>query len=162
MFIRYENKQVNVDSVTHIVFEGMKVIFNLDYAVSVKNNVDKHIPDYVYFDIQDDDEYLRIAKIIGDLDWISCSEPGTYQNHGRTMQMNHEIINPKAISFVKYEADDKRGNEKNRIIFNLRLSISFSKDVFNHTSGFVFFNYEDRVGYVSDMKRFSTKLEGME
>ena len=162
MFIKYEEKIVNIDGVTNIVIEDQKIIFNLDYPVSIRDNISKLIPDYVYFYVKDKNDFDDIMTKINGLGWIRSNSPGFYEKHGHRKATNHELINPKQISFVKFEQFDKHGNKKNRIIINLRLPISFSGDIYSRTSDFIFFDYnKDDEAFEADCDMFTTTLEGI-
>ena len=100
---------------------------------------------------------------IDGLKWIKSSNPDFYEKHGHRKATNHELINPKQISFVKFEQFDKYGNKKNRIIINMRLSISFSNDIFSRTSDFIFFDYKDNdEAFNNDCDMFTSVLGGIE
>jgi len=133
MFLEYNDKIVNTNSVTNIVIEGNKIIFNLDYGVSLQNEIDKIIPDYVYMTIRDQNELDEMKSKIDNLGWLT-SEYGNYDRHGN-YRANNRIVNPDQISFLKFD------ERKQRIIFNLRNSISFNKNEFQRTSDFVYFDH---------------------
>ena len=144
-FFMYNDKIVNLDSVTNIIFENNKCIFNLDYSVSLNTNVDKLIPDYVYFYIRDED-MEDVKKQIEGFGWLKSSNP-----------FNKRIVNPSKISFVKFE-ESKNFNKKNRIIINLRNSVSFNRDMFRKTSDFVYFDYDNYSEYIKEVARITDFL----
>jgi len=152
MFLENNDKVVNTDSVTNIVIEGNKVIFNLDYGVSLQDNIDKIIPDYVYMIIKNDEDLADMKAQIDGLGWLTS----TFGNYDRNnnYRANNRIVNPDAISFIKYES------RKNRIIFNLRNSISFNREVHQKTSDFVYFDHVDEGDFESERTRIAAILGG--
>jgi len=150
MFLESGDKVVNTDSVTNIVIEGNKVIFNLDYGVSLQENIDKIIPDYVYMIIKNDEELADMKAQIDTLGWLTS----TFGNYDRNnnYRANNRIVNPSAISFIKYEG------RKNRIIFNLRNSISFNREVYKKTSDFVYFDHVETSDFENECTRISAIL----
>ena len=151
MFLENEDKVVNTDAVTNIVIEGNKVIFNLDYGVSLQDNVDKIIPDYVYMIVKDPEDLKRMKADIDSLNWIT-SEFGNYDRNNN-YRANNRIVNPEAISFLKF--DDR----KSRVIFNLRNSISFNRDVYQRTSDFVYFDHTNDEDYNVERERITNILK---
>jgi len=145
MFLEYGDKIVNTDAVTNIVIEGNKCIFNLDYGVSLQNEVDRIIPDYVYMIIKDPQELQDMKQKINELNWIT-SEFGNYDFH-KNYRANNRIVNPAQISFMKFD------ERKQRIIFNLRNSISFNRNDFQKTSDFVYFDHTSMEDYDSESMR---------
>jgi len=151
MFLRYKEKIVNTDSVTNIVIEGNKIIYNLDYGVSLQDRKDRIIPDYVYMVINDPLELQIIKDKINTLNWIS-SDFGNYDRNNN-YRANNRIVNPELISFVKF---DERNS---RIIFNLRNSISFNRDFDQRTSDFVYFDHTSIEDFEDEQDRISLILE---
>lgn len=149
MFIEHDGKIVNTDAVTNIVIENNKVIFNLDHFVSLKDENDRHIPDYVYMYFDEDEELRLIVNKITSLNWITSDFGTTYRGRYKA---NNRIINPDAISFIKFE------DNKNRIIFNLRNSVSFSRNIQSKTSDFVYYDYENEGDYFREGNLISTML----
>jgi len=133
MFLEHNEKIVNTDSVTNIVIEGNKIIFNLDYGVSLQDDINKIIPDYVYMVIKDQDAFQEMKTAINDLNWIT-SDFGNYDRNNN-YRTNNRIVNPAQISFLKFD------ERKQRIIFNLRNSVSFNRNPFQRTSDFVYFDH---------------------
>ena len=152
MNIAYENKIVNMDSVTNVVVEENKLIFNLDYSVSLDSNPDKIIADYVYMNFINISEYNDILEKIGTLGWLD-SEFGNY-DFNDNYRANNRIVNPKMISFVKFE------ERKQRIILNLRTSVSRNKNVHEKTSAFVFFDHIKKDDYLDEVDRITKILVG--
>lgn len=135
-----DSKFVNLREVTSIAFEEYtdrngidkyKVIFNMNYGISLRNNTDKIISDYVYSVYEDrrefDDVLLYLMNLVDEYLWIKMKEP--------------RIVNPDHISFV---TQDYR---KNRIILNLASSVSFHGNDFSKTSDFVYLNCSDAEEY---------------
>ena len=133
-------KVVNLKEVTNIAFEiytnregktVYKIIFNFNVPVSLKNNIIKIIPDYMYFVYYDEEEYQKTVDILNDLInesmWLAPSIDGRVKR----------IINPDKITFI---ARDPRHN---RIIVNLSTSISFYSDYKRRTSDFIYFDFTD-------------------
>ena len=130
-----DSKFVNLREVTSIAFEDQKnkygrrykIIFNMNYGVSLKDNPFKQISDYVYSvydnrtDFMADFEYLM--NLVDEYQWIKAKEP--------------RIVNPDHISFV---TQDYR---KNRIIINLASSVSFHGNTETKTSDFIYINCDD-------------------
>lgn len=152
MYISHDNKIVNTDSVTNVVVEENKLIFNLDYSVSLDDNPDKIIADYVYMYFNNISEYNSILGQIGTLGWLT-SEFGNYDFNGN-YRSNNRIVNPKMISFVKFE------EKKKRIILNLRTSVSRNKNIDEKTSAFVFFDHMNKDDYLDEVDRITKILVG--
>lgn len=156
MFIHIDNKfgkkSVNTDRVSNIVIEGDKFIFNFDYSVSLPAQNNKMIPDYAYLTVDGDEEYKYVDDAVADLNWISNSYPD-YKRAPHSSNDNWHIINPETISFLKFEDD------KNRIIFNLKNTISNSRDYSKMCSAFIFFDYEDSVKYDAEVARIKAHLD---
>jgi len=136
-----DTKIVNLDQVSNIGFdEGIdrfgnpkyKIIYNFTYPISLKNNVQKQVPDYVYHVYTDYTEYQKqVSKLnqqINEAKWFAPIINNTVSR----------IVNPKFISFI---STDK---SKNRIITNLSCSVSFYNDYNRRTSDFIFFDFEDK------------------
>lgn len=151
MFIEHGGKIVNTNAVTNIVIEARKIIFNLDYSVSLQDEQDKHIPDYVYMYFDTSEEMEDVKQKIKVLNWITSDYGTTYNGNYKS---NNRIVNPNAISFVKFE------DRKNRIIFNLRNSISFSRNILSKTSDFVYYDHENQDDYYKESDRISDLLGG--
>jgi len=152
MCIEHGGKIVNTNAVTNIVIEGNKVIFNLDYFVSLQGEDNKHIPDYVYMYFDTNGEMDDVIAKINSLNWITSDFGTTYNG---SYKKNSRIVNPNAISFITFE------DRKNRIIFNLRNSISFSRNVQSKTSDFVYYDHENENDYYAESDRISEILGGM-
>jgi len=148
MFLFHDDKSVNTDSVTNVVLEHNKIIFNLDYATSMPDNEDRLIADYVYFYFDNDQEMDECIAKIDRLGWIRSKNP-----------RNNRIVNPNNISFIKFEKTNRGGHQMNRIIMNLRTSISFSRDIYTKTSDFVYFEHDDTEEFESECTRITKFLE---
>jgi len=133
-----ESKIVNLDQVSNIGFDTgtdrfnnpkFKIIFNMVYGVSLKNNTDKQIPDYVYFVYDNPEEYQdKIDKLNAQINHAKWFAPLI----GDKVDM---IINPNYISFISTD------RSKNRIITNLSCSVSFYNDYQRKTSDFIFLDF---------------------
>jgi len=149
LFIKNKNKLVNLDSVTSVVIEGTKVIFNLDYGISLRNANEKIIADYVYFFYDSVEEVQEVIKIVSKVFLNS-----------QTSSVSNRYINPNKISFIKFEEFDKQDNEKNRIIVNFNVSVSFNGINDVKTSDSIYLDYSCKADYISEVKRFTNILEG--
>jgi hypothetical protein len=135
-----DGKLVNLNNVTNIVFDPdftdrfgnkkSKIIFNLDYYVSLQKS-DKKVADYVYSIYTDKNEYDKavdvLNKLVNEKSWIA---PIT---HGAIFK----IINPEKISFMTTDDDNYR------VILNLNTTVSFHMDYHRMTSDFVYLNFKD-------------------
>ena len=135
MFIKFKNERVvNLDNVSTIkIVEGSngnykRVIFNLNYGITISKN--KIIPDYVYWNVVDEDEFDTIQDMLYttlESNWIDISKT--------------EIININKVSSIV-----ERPNE-NRIIFNFNFSISQPSIQNRLTSSFVFVDFDSEEEY---------------
>ncbi len=150
-------KMVNLNNVSNIAFEEFynrdqelcyKVIFNFDYSVSLKNDYQKIIADYVYFVYSDRNEYNQITDelsgLINEHSWIAPLINGVVTR----------IANPDKISFL---ATDTR---KNRIILNLNTSVSFYSNTARKTSDFLYFDFVSLDEYNENLIYIKEQLEG--
>ena len=150
-----DNKIVNLDNVSNIAFEEYKdrdenqkykIIFNFNYAVSLKSNDDKLISDYVYFVYDNKSEYDvmidELSKLINEKMWIAPMIGGYVSR----------IANPDKISFV---ATDSR---KNRIILNLATSVSFYSSYSRKTSDFLYFDFLNEQEYKENLEYIKEQL----
>jgi hypothetical protein len=122
---------VNIDNVTSIMFEGNKVIFNMNYGISLNNNIDHIIQDYVYFYYNNEENTREIKSLLQHYGWFTF---GASDNRNRW-------VNPKSISFVKFEVRIKNNKTKYRIIVNLNSSVSLNSDIFARTSDAVYYDF---------------------
>jgi hypothetical protein len=128
---------VNIDNVTSIMFEGKKVIFNMNYGISLNHNLDHIIPDYVYFYYNDIEDTREIKSLLQHYGWFTF---GASDNSSRW-------VNPKNISFIKTEIREKNNKTKYRIIINLNSSVSLSGDIFARTSDAVYYDFTNEKDY---------------
>lgn len=147
MFITNKEKMVNIDNVTSMVQEGDKIIFNLDYGITLKGSK-KIIPDYVYF-YCNGDEVKEIVDTIVSKGWIQSVE----SNHP------NRYINPEKISFLKWEEFNKYNEPKNRIIINFNVSVSFNGSEDLRTSDSIYLDFNDSQTFNSEKGRISSILE---
>ena len=133
-----DEKMVNLKTVTNIAFETYldrndedtyKIIMNFDYSVSLKQDYQNHIPDYIYFithDKQEYDDYMeQMSNLINQHGWLAPKVKGNI----------NRIINPDKVSFI---ATDKR---KNRVIFNLATPVTFYNNNTRLTSDFIYVDF---------------------
>jgi hypothetical protein len=135
-----DGKLVNLNNVTNIVFDPdftdrfgnkkSKIIFNLDYFVSLQKS-DKKVADYVYSVYLNKSEYDKavdvLNKLVNEKSWIApITNGGIYK-----------IINPEKISFMTTDDDNYR------VILNLNTTVSFHMDYQRMTSDFVYLNFKD-------------------
>ena len=138
-FIQKQNIVVNIENVSSIMFEKSKVIFNFNYGITLSHS-DKIIPDYVYFD-KDEETVSLIKDTIITRGWVN------FKNSDNP----NRWVNPNCISFIKY---DERNN-KYRIIANLNASVSLSKYENVLTSDAVYWDFID----FQDFQDAKTSLE---
>ncbi len=149
-----DNKFVNLREVTSIAFEEFfdryktkkyKVIFNMNYGVSLKSNTKKVISDYVYSIYEDrsefDDVLMYLMGLVDEYQWLKMKEP--------------RIVNPDHISFV---TQDYR---KNRIILNLASSVSFNGNDECKTSDFIYLNCDDKDEFYERLDDIRVKLDNL-
>ena len=147
-FITNDNKYVNLRETTSIAFEDnnrYKIIFNMNYGISLKNNTNKIISDYVYSVYNTYEEFeenlLYLMNLVDEYQWIKCKDP--------------RLVNPDHISFV---TTDPR---KNRIIINIASSVSFNGDLKNKTSDFVYINCDDQDEYNEKLTYIQDALDNL-
>ena len=145
---------VNTSQVSNITFrnestpeeEYYKIIFNFNTGVSLKNDYDKIIPQYVYFVYDNSKEYFemlaKLNKLIDGKGWLA---PKNVQGNVNM------IINPEYISFM---AEDPR---KNRIIVNMSCGVSFYDNNQRVTSDFIYLDYPT----IEDMRQEQTYIDGV-
>jgi hypothetical protein len=151
-----DEKIVNLNQVSNIGFEvytdrnnqtAYKIIFNFSTGVSLKNNIERIVPDYQYFVYHNKDEYEKVVDILNDLineeRWLAPSVKGIVKR----------IINPDRVTFV---ATDPR---KNRIIVNLSTSISFYSNYERKTSDFVYIDFPSKEEFDFEYKYLVSQLE---
>ncbi len=124
-----------------------KIIFNFNYSVSLKNDNNKLISDYVYFVFTDKSEYdtttNELSKLINDYGWIAPIINGEVSR----------ITNPDCISFI---ATDPR---KNRVILNLSTSVSFWNDYSRRTSDFIYIDFDTKDEYLENLEYIKGQLD---
>ncbi|MCD6435701.1 MAG: hypothetical protein J7L15_04875 [Clostridiales bacterium] len=149
-----DNKYVNLREVTSIAFEEYsdryqikkyKVIFNMNYGISLRNHPDTIISDYVYSVYTEKSEFtealLYLMNLVDEYQWLKMKEP--------------RIVNPEHISFV---TQDYR---KNRIILNLASSVSMHNDKSLRTSDFIYLNCEDTTEFNERLNNIREQLDGL-
>lgn len=147
MFLEFKDYVVNLDNCVSALFETKKIVFNFNYSVSLKSNVDKYVPDYVYIFADENERELIKSQLIqqGWLYSFNSDNPNRF-------------VNPKGISFIKREERIKNGKKKYRIILNLNSSISLNADVYVKTSDAVYFDFFDKEEMDSTFERFMKSL----
>jgi len=144
MFLTLNNKTVNTDTVHNIAFEDRKrkIIFNFEYGVSMRDDSDKIISDYVYFLFDNDEDFENTKSKLTALNgWISSG-----------VDYINRIVNSKKISFM---TSDKYNN---RVIFNLTSSVSFTKDKYSRSSDFVWWTYKSPSEMIEHYDRIKEDL----
>ena len=105
----------------------------MNYGISLNSNINKIIPDYVYFYDMTDGEIERIKDILDFNGWFTL----VYSDN------NNRWVNPKNISFIKYETRNSKQGIKYRVIVNLCSSVSLNNDIFARTSDAVYYDFVD-------------------
>ena len=154
-----DEKIVNLGKVSNIAFDTYinhnqvriwKIIFNMSYSVSLKNQTNKLIPDYIYFVYEDEDQYQKTVDVLNNLinehQWIA-----PFVGTGEDAKVTR-IVNPEMISFV---ATDTR---KNRIILNLASPVSFWNNESRLTSDFIYFNFGTEEDFNNELKYIKEQL----
>ena len=142
-----ENVIINLENVSSAMFEETKTIFNFNYSISLRGNLDRMIPDYVYA-FQNDKEKAKIRKILTENNWLNFPESDNPNRY----------VNPKAISFIKYENRKKGSYQKYRIIMNLNTSVSLSNDIYVKTSDAVYADFFDKTEFDKAVKYIQNVL----
>ena len=157
-FIKFSDnhKIVNLNSVSNIGYVEeeykSKVIFNLDYGVSLRDKNSKEqekiISDYIYWASSDYKMYLEMKQFIKNktADWIKCP-----------FDDNSRVINPKKISSIVYDVD--QSTRRYKIIFNLSHTVSMRNSA-GTTSEYVFFKFDTFEKYL-DCKKYVEGVLGL-
>ena len=142
---------VNLDNVTSIMFDPRKIIFNMNYGISLSTRKDQIIPDYVYFYIDKDnrDSSKNLKRILQHYGWFSFSKSDN----------SNRWVNPQNISFVKTEIRIKNSKRKYRIIINLANTVSLSNDIFSKTSDAVYYDFDNEKDFESAIIALNDYLE---
>ena len=144
MFLTLNNKTVNTETVHNIAFEDKKrkIIFNFEYGVSLRDDEDKIISDYVYFLFDNDEDFETTkARLIDMEGWL-----------GSGADYINRIVNSKKISFMTSDT------YSNRIIFNLTSSVSFTKNKYSRSSDFVWWTYNSASELIEHYARIKAEL----
>jgi hypothetical protein len=139
---------INLDNVSNIIFLENKVIVNFNYFVSLQNDVDKHIPDYIYI-YPNEEQRKKLESILIREGWIfskSSDNPNRY-------------VNPDCIAFIKREERTKvhrdgSREKKYRIIVNLNYTVSLNHDIYRKTSGAVYYDFTSYEEMEKNYNRF--------
>ena len=149
MFLKNKNVIVNTDNTTSIMFENKKVIFNMNYGISLNHNIDHIIPDYVYFYCNNTEEVQEIKNKLDKSQWFTFEKS---DNPNRW-------VNIKNISFIKDEVRIKNNKTKYRIIINLSSAVSLSNDIFARTSDAVYYDFTNEKEFIESYKNLNTLLK---
>jgi len=122
---------VNINNTTSIMFEGKKVIFNMNYGISLNHNIDHIIPDYIYFYYKNTEDTRVVKSLLQHYGWFTF---GASDN-------NNRWVNPNNIASIKTETRVKNSKTKYRIIVNLNSSVSLSNDIYARTSDAVYYDF---------------------
>jgi len=128
-----ENIIINLNNVSSVMFEEKKTIFNFNYNISLKGNLDRMIPDYVYV-YQEKHQKEKIREILNNGKWLNFPKSDNPNRY----------VNPKAVSFIKMEKRTNGKYHKYRIIMNLNTSVSLSNDIYVKTSDAVYADFLDK------------------
>lgn len=126
-------RPVNLDNVSTIFIDSNRVIFhfNTNRTVQTRNGL-KNVPDYLYWDLNDNDniEFIRndIESVLTD-SWISPKED------------HHRYINLDAVTNIGFD------DYKQKVIFNFNFSVSHPYNQDEVIGGFEFWNFNDSFNY---------------
>lgn len=137
-FIKINDRHVNLKNVANIVFLEDKVVFNFNYAVSLKVPPKKLISDYVYTsditeETLDNNEYINenFIKIDnGSLYYVNKNCISSFKKDSRNLKLifnfNHSVSvdtpNVESSSeflYIKYVDLNTLNNAYRRIVFDL-------------------------------------------
>ena len=121
----------------------------MNYGISLNSNINKIIPDYVYFYDITAGEIERIRNILYDNGWITLQ----YSDN------SNRWVNPKNISFIKYETRNSKQGIKYRVIVNLCSSVSLNNDIFARTSDAVYYDFVDIQDFNDAKEYLKDKLD---
>jgi hypothetical protein len=122
---------VNINNATSIMFEAKKVIFNMNYGISLNRNLEHIIPDYVYFYYKNTEDTRNVKALLQYFGWFTF----------RASDNNNRWVNPNNIASIKTETRIKNSKTKYRIIVNLNSSVSLSNDIYARTSDAVYYDF---------------------
>lgn len=141
-FLRYPHqKTLNLEHVSNFGFLKDKIVFNMDYSVtlkSYKNNNKVIISDYVYWIPNSFEELIEMKALIlestifsesSKLRWIQCSNDPEFKQR---------IVNMDCVSSIKFD------DERRKVIFNLSHTVTFGTGL---TSEFVFYKFRTQEEY---------------
>ena len=112
-FIKNNDRIINLQNVSNIniVTRDQRIVFNLNYGIEIeKRGKTKVISDYVYLDTRSTDDFNNAKDEVQFNDYV--------EKH--FIKHRNGYINKNEISSVKFS------DKKNRVIFNLSHSITFT------------------------------------
>lgn len=129
-----DRKSVNTKSVSSISFKEkhLRIIFNKSYVVNIyvkKDRQTKTIPDFTYWDFENETEYNDAVKYI----------KGMVNNLKNFQFLRGKYINFDFVSSILNKYEDG----KYRVIFNFNYIINHPRFEDQMTSDFIYFNFYD-------------------
>lgn len=139
-FIKINDRYVNLENVANIVFLEDKVVFNFNYAVSLKMPPKKLISDYIYTSDVDESSLDNNDFIIEN--FIKIDNGSVY------------YVNKKCISSFKKDSRNLK------LIFNFNHSVSVDTLNVESSSEFLYIKYVDLNTLNNAYRRIVSDLEG--
>lgn len=139
-FIKINDRYVNFENVANIVFLEDKVVFNFNYAVSLKMPPKKLISDYIYTSDVDESSLDNNDFIIEN--FIKIDNGSVY------------YVNKKCISSFKKDSRNLK------LIFNFNHSVSVDTPNVESSSEFLYIKYVDLNTLNNAYRRIVSDLEG--
>lgn len=139
-FIKINDRYVNLENVANIVFLEDKVVFNFNYAVSLKMPPKKLISDYIYTSDVDESSLDNNDFIIEN--FIKIDNGSVY------------YVNKKCISSFKKDSRNLK------LIFNFNHSVSVDTPNVESSSEFLYIKYVDLNTLNNAYRRIVSDLEG--
>lgn len=139
-FIKINDRYVNLENVANIVFLEDKVVFNFNYAVSLKMPPKKLISDYIYTSDVDESSLDNNDFIIEN--FIKIDNGSVY------------YVNKKCISSFKKDSRNLK------LIFNFNHSVSVDTPNVESSSEFLYIKYVDLNTLNNAYRKIVSDLEG--
>ena len=139
-FIKINDRYVNLENVANIVFLEDKVVFNFNYAVSLKMPPKKLISDYIYTSDVDESSLDNNDFIIEN--FIKIDNGSVY------------YVNKKCISSFKKDSRNLK------LIFNFNHSVSVDTPNVESSTEFLYIKYVDLNTLNNAYRRIVSDLEG--
>ena len=139
-FIKINDRYVNLENVANIVFLEDKVVFNFNYAVTLKMPPKKLISDYIYTSDVDESSLDNNDFIIEN--FIKIDNGSVY------------YVNKKCISSFKKDSRNLK------LIFNFNHSVSVDTPSVESSSEFLYIKYVDLNTLNNAYRRIVSDLEG--